>query len=160
MITAWLGGSLDLAILALLVHAAWSDWRERRIANRVCLAIAGLGAMHAGFEQELPGAILAATAVLLLGILAWQRHLAGGGDVKLLAAAAIWAGPVGLVPLILGTGLAGGALAILVIVRNTPLLAMASPAMLLSSARKAGTVPYGVAIAAGAVWVWLVHHLA
>lgn len=160
MSPTWLIGSLDLVIMALLAHASWTDWRERRIGNRTCLAVAAAAAALAAFEQQLIGSIITGASVLVLGVLAWRARLAGGGDVKLLAATAIWAGPAGLLPLVLGTGLAGGALAIVAVLRATPALALVSPTMMLASARRAGTVPYGVAICAGAAWVWLATPLA
>ena len=64
----------------------------------------------------------------------------GGGDVKLLAAAALWTGSAALLPFLMATALAGGLLA----------------ALFLAFARREGkpvALPYGVAIAAGGILI-------
>jgi prepilin peptidase CpaA len=64
----------------------------------------------------------------------------GGGDVKLLAASALWTGSAALLPFLTATALAGGLLA----------------AVFLVFARRGGrrvALPYGVAIAAGGLLV-------
>jgi prepilin peptidase CpaA len=81
----------------------------------------------------------------------------GGGDVKLLTAAALWVGMKGLLPLIVWVGLAGGVLVLILLLLRQNLLfivAWASPRVPKSLPRALTTgekVPYGVAIAAGTI---------
>ncbi len=57
-------------------------------------------------------AIGCAAAVFLGGAVLFARGYLGGGDVKLLAAATLWAGPAGTPTLLMLTGVLGGALAL------------------------------------------------
>src|SRR3546814_1397676 len=63
---------------------------------------------------------MVAAIVLGLGILAFARGWFGGGDVKMLAAVSLWAGPAHLSLLLLVTALAGGLLSLIILCR--PLL--------------------------------------
>jgi prepilin peptidase CpaA len=74
----------------------------------------------------------------------------GGGDVKLFSALALWCGPSRLASFTLVTSLAGVAVALIML---SPLrrLAPAAPDEARSAARQ--PMPYGVAIAAGGVWL-------
>lgn len=78
----------------------------------------------------------------------------GGGDAKLFAAAALWLGFPAVVNFVLVTGLAGGALALALMGLRTMWLrpiAERGPAWFSRLARPGGDVPYGVAIAFGAL---------
>ncbi len=94
----------------------------------------------------------------------FSRGLIGGGDVKLLAAAALWAGADALPPLLLLTALIGGLLALLFL---TPLgradrgarMPKRRRAEAKSHGRTGPPVPYGVAIAAAALAVTVAPHL-
>ena len=87
----------------------------------------------------------------------FQMRALGGGDVKLLAAASLWIGWTGLLPFVVWVGVAGGGLVLILLAlrKNLPMLvAWASPTIpqswprVLTSGEK---VPYGVAIAIGAI---------
>jgi prepilin peptidase CpaA len=93
-------------------------------------------------------ALAAGGAVLIGGTALFAAGLVGGGDVKLAAAATVWIGARAIPEFLVVTALVGGLLALGIlggralrrcIGRGRP--AMADP-----------TVPYGVAIAAGALW--------
>lgn len=115
-----------LLLVALLATACTVDWRERRIPN--ALVAAGLLAAFvwqalapAGnglFDARQPGAVglgpalLAAALMLVAGLLLWKLRLFGAGDAKLLVAVAAFNGPAGVLPVLLATLLAGGALAL------------------------------------------------
>ena len=94
-----------------------------------------------------------AAAVFVAGALLFSRGLIGGGDVKLLSAATLWAGPSLTPALLLATALLGGLLTILLLVP----LAMRTvfPADAGDGAAKRVSVPYGIAIAAAALIVTL-----
>ena len=135
-----------LALSALLLAAAFVDWKERRIPNQLVT----VGALHAMVMQGLlplgihpaasmqagtPGVLsglLAGALMLLAAGTVWRLGLWGAGDAKWLTVTAAHAGPA-LVPLqLLSTAVAAA------------LLALAWKA-----ARKSGPMPYAVAIAAG-----------
>ncbi len=101
-------------VLAASLLAAISDVRTRRIPNALVIAlfVCGLAANAFLGWQTAAMDIAIAFAVLLAGSIAFSFRLIGGGDVKLLAAAA---GTLGLplaVTFILFTLLCGGVLAV------------------------------------------------
>jgi prepilin peptidase CpaA len=103
-------------------------------------------------------AALCAAAVFIVGALLFSRGLIGGGDVKLLAAATLWAGPGATLPLLFLTGLLGGVLCLLLLTPVGALIAAARPTLGDPSegparGAKRILVPYGVAIAAAALIV-------
>lgn len=157
--------ALGAAALAVLLAAALQDLRERLIANRFSLALLVLGsAQHVlladGWRHALTlagGALALAAIVFVVGFVLWRFGGLGGGDVKLLTAAAFLVGADGIGGLLLITALAGGVLALLCVV--VPRIHWASMLCwrLAAGGAGAGTtrtaVPYGVAIAIGAAWV-------
>ena len=84
---------------ALLLLAAVSDVRSFRIPNAISLLVAA-GALLLAFPAS-PGEALSRAASLgLVGVITgalWLRGLLGGGDLKLLAACALWI-PLGQLP--------------------------------------------------------------
>jgi prepilin peptidase CpaA len=148
-----------LAILAaLMIGAAAQDLRGMRIANGFSIAIAGLFVVWAGGELAsdrlslltLGLSLAAAAVVFAVGVAAFAVGAFGGGDVKLLAAVSLFAGPAGIVDFLVVTALAGGLLG-LAVLAGAPL---GQPAVAGSlRARLRGDVPYGLAIAAGGLWI-------
>jgi prepilin peptidase CpaA len=151
--------SLLLATAAVLfLWAAASDARRFLIPNVISVALAGVFVAYAlAHPAGLPwlGHLTAGAVVFLAGAALFLAGLAGGGDVKLLAVAALWAGPDGIALLLLAMAMAGGVLGlVMLLVRELRApLALPSPA---GPVR----VPYGVAIATGGWCVLLVHALA
>jgi prepilin peptidase CpaA len=147
---------LSLALFAgLMTAAAFDDLRRLIISNRLTATLGLLWPAHfLTGEPSWPAALaalIAAATVFAGGALLFARGWLGGGDVKLLSAAALWAGGAAVPALLVLTALFGGALAVLVL---SPLGAQiaavrASPAA--SPARR--PVPYGAAIAAAALVV-------
>jgi prepilin peptidase CpaA len=155
-------------LLALVCAAAFTDLRSRRIPNALTVAglVAGLGLrVPLGGEAVLDG-LGGAVAALALGIPFFAARALGGGDVKLLAAVGAFAGWTGLLDTLLAIALAGAALALIEAVRrgvlvqvfaNTGKLALYYATLSRYGARPeigaqaAVSVPYGVAIAAGAI---------
>lgn len=103
------------SLLALLGLAALTDLRERRIPNWLTVGTAALYPVYV-LSSPAPvawlGALGAAAAVFILGLVLFARQLIGGGDVKLIAAVTLWAGVDQLALFALVTSLAGGALAL------------------------------------------------
>lgn len=106
---------LLMGLAALLTLAALIDLRERRIPNWLTGSIAALYPIYV-LASPLPvtwlGALAAASAVFLFGLVLFGRQLIGGGDVKLIAAMTLWAGLDHLALFALVTSLAGGGLAL------------------------------------------------
>lgn len=148
------------AFAILLIAAGWQDLHTMRIANRLPLAIVAAAAIWslAGYElgrvamADVGLAAACAAIVFCIGCLAFTAGAVGGGDVKLLAAASLFAGPGLLFDFLMVTALAGGALglAMLAGARIGPSAAGADGAF---PARLRNGLPYGPAIAAGGLWV-------
>lgn len=101
VLTAVLEVACVTGLAAALGVAAATDLARRIIPNGCVAVVAALGAAHAAARGTLPGAALGALVVLAAMLLAAAaservsgRTGVGGGDVKLLAAAAVWTGPV------------------------------------------------------------------
>jgi prepilin peptidase CpaA len=164
-------GSLQIGCLAafalLLLAAAWQDLRTLHIADAlsigiVCVflvwAVIGLGQGTLSLST-LGLAAACAAGMFAAGAAAFALGSLGGGDVKLLAAASLFAGPALLFDFVMVTALAGGLLS-LAILAGAPIGPAARPATLAGSAgevtdraRLRGGLPYGPAIAAGGLWV-------
>ena len=148
-----------VALAALLAGAAWTDLRARRIPNGI---VASIGLLWLPFALTLPlptaGLSLGlAMAVLVAGMGAWSAGWFGAGDAKLLAALGLWAGPAHLLPLLLTMAVSGGLLAIAMLLARR--LRAAMPAALGTAWIETGSdpasisLPYGLAIAAGGLWL-------
>ena len=135
--------------------AAVEDLRRLVIPNAVVLALCVLWPLQlaAAPNISLTGsavAALCAASVFAAGALLFWRGLMGGGDVKLLTAATLWAGP-GLTPaLLIVTAFLGGLLSLALL---SPLALRAVFAPAAGGAAKRIPVPYGVAIAGAALIV-------
>jgi prepilin peptidase CpaA len=151
--------ALLIALAALLAGAAWTDVRARRIPNGI---VASIGLMWLPFALTLPlptaGLALGlAMAVLVAGMGAWSAGWFGAGDAKLLAALSLWAAPAYLLPLLLTIAVSGGALAVAMLLARR--LRAVMPAALgtawVGTGRDPASIslPYGLAIAAGGLWL-------
>jgi prepilin peptidase CpaA len=140
-----LGLAALLCILLLL--AAAEDLRRLTISNwtsSAVLATAVLAFAMSGWSAAIWQNALLSVAILAIGTALFAAGKMGGGDVKLFAATAFWTnfrGALLLVPAIL---VAGGLLAVIVLVRRRMLRSAGSSKYIESKG-----VPYGVAIAVG-----------
>jgi prepilin peptidase CpaA len=150
-----------MAFPALVILGGICDLVSYRIPNAVSLALlaafapaAGL-ALAAGVGPATLGLDLGVgAAALALGVALFAAGWIGGGDAKLLAAGALWIGWPGVETYLAVTGLAGGALALMLLaMRSAALrpLALAGPGWVAKLAEPGGGAPYGVAIAFGAL---------
>lgn len=162
--------------LCLLMLAAITDLRERRIPNWLTAAVVALYPLGVVLGPDRPAwlaAVAIAVAVFALGALLYAKALIGGGDVKLITAVSLWAGPELLGTFALVTALAGGALGMAAlwyqrwrvpIEAGLARLGLATAGLPTPSTEAADggatspdptglTLPYGVAIAAGGVAV-------
>jgi prepilin peptidase CpaA len=149
------------AFILMMATAAFEDFRRFIIPNPVTLGLCILWPLYFAAAPSLAAALAAigcGAAVFVVGALLFARGFVGGGDVKLLAAAALWAGPAGIASLLLLTGFLGGVLALFLLIpagsrtaaRARAVLGQSTPA---STAPR--YVPYGIPIAIAAVIVVL-----
>lgn len=158
--------SASLAYLALGLFAAARVWAAAGDARRLLIPnrlVIGIVSLYPVFVLAAPGdvawlpALGVGFAVFAIGALLFACGCAGGGDVKLLAAVALWAGPDLISPFLIVTAFAGGIVAISVsrpvraVIRRLGPMPEASAAAL--PALKSGPVPYGIAIACGGLFV-------
>jgi prepilin peptidase CpaA len=142
-----------------MAFAAATDLFTMTIPNRLTLGlgvaffllapIAGLG------WQDILSHMGAGAAMLLAGILLFSLGWLGGGDAKLLAAASLWLGFDQLAMFLTYTAAFGGALALAILAyRGTPVSVFPLPVWAARLHTKGEGMPYGVAIAAGALFVY------
>lgn len=152
----------DLLALAafsgLLLVAACSDVATMTIPNWVCATLAALfplAALIAGVPLATIGLhLLWGFAILAIGFLLFQIQIFGGGDAKLIAAAAVWTGFAAFGSFIMWTALAGGVMAlVLLVTRKRMKPADTRPAFVNRLLKLRGGVPYGVAIMTGGLMV-------
>jgi prepilin peptidase CpaA len=156
--------TLDIARLllfpALMAFAAASDLFTMTISNRVSLALAagflvlapvsGMGlydmASHAG----------AGACVLAVAFVCFAKGWIGGGDAKVAAAAALWFGFGDLLNYLVYASLFGGALTLLLLLfRQWPLpYALCGQDWLLRLHARESGIPYGIALALGALMIY------
>jgi prepilin peptidase CpaA len=155
---------IDLLALTLfptlLLAAAICDLLTMRIPNwlnaTAALAVVPMAALMGMPLDVVQWHLLAGVVMLISGFALFARGYIGGGDAKLMAAAGLWVGWSALLPFVLVTTLAGGALAIICKmwqlvradceVRNVVWLRRVLRADL--------DLPYGIAIATGGLWVY------
>ncbi len=150
-------GALNLillgALVVLLAIAVWTDLASRTIPNVLNLIVAALAPVTwwaAGLPSwpDIPIQIGVAALVFAAFTLAFALGMMGGGDVKLITALALWRVPLApgepmfapLMQLLLVMAVAGGALTLAMLVLHRRSGAPGKP-----------VIPYGVAIAAGAL---------
>ena len=141
----------------LMIIAGTGDALSMRIPNWLTLLIALLFlpmAVMTGMPWGMIGAhALVGSAMFAVGFVLFSLGLFGGGDAKLLAAAGLWLGWPDLVPFLVMTAFAGGALAVCVGLWSA--INVASEIKDGSIFRHLGSirpnVPYGYAFAIGAI---------
>jgi prepilin peptidase CpaA len=142
---------------AICLAAATSDAIRYLIPNRYSIAIILMypaAVLTAPVMPDWPGAVIASLIVLTAGFTFFAFNLIGGGDVKFLAATALWAGSEHIIPFLISTALVGGGLASFIWLRHRfqPMTAD-TPAQDGTATAAPLVAPYGVAIAAGALLV-------
>jgi prepilin peptidase CpaA len=137
---------------ALLVAAAVNDALQYRIPNRICSAMLGffpLFVLTAPYSIDWKQHVVVFFIILAAGFAMFMGHLAGAGDIKLLAVTGLWAGPHHLAVFLAGTAVAGGIVALGMALWTYTLNRSAKfrrqPAVAVAKV----PIPYGMAIAAG-----------
>ena len=143
----------------IMLCAAMMDVLTMRIANTISIAltaaffvVAAIAGMPA---QQMLVHVGVGLAVLLANMLLFQLRLVGGGDAKLLAAAALWIGYEQLIPFVVYVTIFGGVLALVLLAyRRAPAGALPLPAWASRLHNRSEGLPYGVAITAGALVIY------
>lgn len=157
---------------ATMVWAAISDFSSFILSNRLCLSVIGLYLIFIGvlFIIGIPPtwsyigysfAIAIITFLILLSLFAYGYI--GGGDVKLIPAVLLWAGPAYSIEFILITTLCGGIVAILTIccryLKSYLSAQKSSENINLSMpesselVNRENNIPYGIGISVGGLYV-------
>jgi prepilin peptidase CpaA len=160
--------ALALTVFAVVMAvAAFEDLRRLIIPNLLPILLCAVWPLYFAAAPSLYGALWAigcAAAVFAVGAVLFARGYVGGGDVKLLTAATLWAGPAGTPALLMLTGMLGGVLALFLLMPFGNHLVAAARVMLgqppVPAERGFATaVPYGVAIAGASLIVVLSPHI-
>jgi prepilin peptidase CpaA len=146
-----MNGGLSWLLIALLAAllgvAAVLDWRSRTIPNWLngAIALLAMPFWYAGGLSLWPDVatqIGVAFGVLVVFWIAFQLGMMGGGDVKMLAALALWLPLGSLLQLLMIMSVGGGVLT----------LAMLIPHRIAKAAGKP-EIPYGIAISFAGFWL-------
>jgi prepilin peptidase CpaA len=156
-----LQGAFGLFCLLVAAAALFDLWKLI-IPNTVSVALVILffaTVLVLGFPVDWLSHLGAGAAVLLAGMAAFHFGVLGAGDAKLLAAVSLWAGFEYLLIYLLVVALCGGGLVVLLwllrrivsgvlLYQNAPEDIVLPPVLL-----PQGVVPYGGAIALGAIYL-------
>jgi prepilin peptidase CpaA len=157
------------AAASILCLAALHDIAARTVPDWMPSTLSVVGIIERILDGRLVAGLLAGLMVFVLTGICWRRGWLGGGDVKLLGAAAIAVPPVVVAPFAVAVALAGGLLSLMYLVAGRLMPKPATPhptgrqAAILSRItrveswrlRRGGPLPYAVAIAAGGLFVLL-----
>lgn len=152
--------TLFLMFPAAMAFAGAMDLLTMTIPNRISLGLIAafvLAALLAPLGwMALASHLAAGVLMLAVGIGMFSLGWLGGGDAKLLAAAALWFGLEGLLQYLVLVSVAGGllVLAILFYRSMTPPLWLCNQEWAMRLHAKAGGIPYGIALAAGGLWLY------
>ena len=150
----WLASILFLLLLAAAIEDLWllqiEDWLSGGVAVGAFVALA-----IAGPAVDLWQNLLLSLLVLGSGAFLFQRGWMGGGDVKLLAACALWFDLEHGWKMLVAVAIAGGIESLLILMLRQ-LRWSDDSRRRFEWLRKDEELPYGVAIVAGMVWIGLV----
>src|SRR3954462_15918956 len=145
---------------ALMVFAAASDLFTMTIPNRVSLALVvgllALALMSGMAWYDVLAHLGAGATVLVVAFGCFAMGWVGGGDANIAAVTALWFGFGHLLDYLLYASLFGGALTLLLLqFRQWPLpYSLGSQAWLLKLHDKQTGIPYGIALAVGALMIY------
>jgi prepilin peptidase CpaA len=157
-------------LLIVAVLAAWHDWFQWRIPNRLLAAGCTAALMLAAFAPVSPGLAHSLGGGLLGFALIWPFYWMGGmaaGDVKLMATLGLFAGPAAVIDIALISFFIGGMWSVILLLNRTTTGALiyarirSIPWHLLNFPQRdpiprtyvtsRGVIPYGVVIAMGVI---------
>ena len=139
--------------IVLFAIAAYGDVKTYRIPNLLVAAITVLGVLRLVIVGDLSFAlhtVVASAAVFVVGFLLFWRGVVGGGDAKLITAAALLIGYPSLFSFLMVMGICGALISLAILLTNQSVVLFSKEtATTPPKARLA--VPYGVAIAGGGI---------
>lgn len=146
---------IGLVFVLLVVAAMVEDARRYRIPNWMSLALIAAFGARVLVEPGLPVAahVIAAALVFVAFLLCYLGGWFGAGDVKMLAAVSLWAGPTQQVLLLGVMGLTGLVLGVLVLLARRTAATGARWPKPIGRWAEQGACPYGIAIGLGALAV-------
>jgi len=151
-----------ICFLGLLAWAACNDAIEFEIPNTASFGLVLLYPLFVLVNPEPIDwlwALAVCVGVFIISFVLFTSGRFGGGDVKLLTATALWAGPKLILPMLVAMSITGGLLALLVWgvhqVRRHHLATYGDISLTASEYAVPNRLPYGVAIAVGAGLVGL-----
>jgi prepilin peptidase CpaA len=145
--------TISLAGIALFIVAAYGDVKTFRIPNMLVGGVALLGVVRLLVIGDPTAALCtvgASLVVFVVGFLLFWPGFCGGGDTKLLTAAALLIGYRDLYSFLLIMGICGAMLSVAVLFMRSSLPLWLGPSLAIRLS-KVRSVPYGVAIAAGGI---------
>lgn len=145
---------LALALLCLLA-AAVADMQRFEIPDTLSIALVALAVAFGFTQPDFPWLSHGAALLVMFGMgaLLFSLGWMGGGDVKVLTGTAAWVGLHGLVLQLAGVAIAGGLLALLLLLVRAGGRIANVPADRMPRMFQAGApLPYAVAIAGGTIW--------
>lgn len=150
--------SLVLMLLPVLaIVAALHDVVTMKIPNWIsgllvvsffpAAFVMGLSLGEVGISAALAG------GALIAGMGMFAMNWIGGGDAKLLAASVLWMGVSASLPFVLYTAIVGGGFCLVLMTARShlPFFAQTGPVWVMRLMQPRGDIPYGVAIAIGAL---------
>lgn len=146
---------LGVMFFGLCLYAACHDFSCLKIPNWLNLTIAALfipAAVVSGLPLEMIGGhVIAGVVAFVVGYGLFGFGIIGGGDAKMLPGVLLWLGPDAGIEFLFYMALAGGLLTICLILARKFVPIEAVHARFRASFEEKAGVPYGVAIAAGAL---------
>ncbi|WP_300375626.1 prepilin peptidase [Henriciella sp.] len=144
-----------IIFLALCIYAAVRDVETLTITNGLNAIIAFLflpAIIILAPGWNITGAhLLAGGVAFVVSVLLFMFGVFGGGDAKMIPGVMLWLGPQAAMPFVMVMAVAGGALAVCVVLARKFVPAGAAPGFARETLLAGNGVPYGVAIAAGAI---------
>jgi prepilin peptidase CpaA len=168
-VMVWVNDVFGLFVIISLLLAACADIATRTIPNFIPAIVAGTGIIARVLAGPSALAVSTAASVVLFAslLILHGRGLLGGGDIKLIPATALGFSVTSIYHFVFVTVMAGGVLAAIHLfarwlLRGRPPAAppprgSSLPRRVFSAERwriaRHGSLPYGVAIACGGIWV-------
>jgi prepilin peptidase CpaA len=142
-----------------ICYAIVSDFTRLRIDNWIPATLVSLFVAYAALRLSwaaVSGHVVVALVVFALGFASFILGFIGGGDVKLLTALALWAGPAHGPDLLVATTIGGGIMAAtLLYLRHSAdarqSLPKSAPFQRIRAFAERGVCPYGLAMGTGAL---------
>ena len=147
---------IKIVYVAALSYGCISDIKSLRIPNAIFLIVLALFFLH--WRVSAPGQgfashVVVACSALLLGFAVYAAGFMGAGDIKLIGALMLWAGPRDGLAFLMVMAVAGGLFAGLLLITRASMAVWPEAHRYLPSRRlrtwaQRGVFPYGVAICA------------